>query len=350
MALFVFGAGATRGCSFVDSRRFPCIPPLDRDFFTQLQRVANPKHKELVSDVMQDVVELFGVNFEATMEAVFTTLEHTIRMLKTTGENRDFKASELTKKRDRLKQAIAVVLEESLTKNREGTSSVDPKACEHHKKFVTKILQPRDAIITFNYDCVIDFSLKTWGSYKWNAHYGYGFNLGPGGRNVVGHDFWQPREPSPKPETAMLYKLHGSLHFDIKGDDDSPHVKLKQRPYTKQAGGGLRFTIIPPEWHKEFDKGAFGPLWAKASEAINRADHIVLIGYSLPPTDLHSTALFRTSVRKAGLKSLIVVNPDREARRRTREVLQRGLNDKTRILSFDHFPEFLAAKRDMWEI
>ncbi|NTW60315.1 MAG: hypothetical protein HGB21_12650 [Nitrospirae bacterium] len=98
MALFVFGAGATRGCSFVNPRQFPCSPPLDRDFFTQLQRVTNPKHSELVNNVMKDVVDLFGPNFDATMENVFTTLEHTIRMLKTTGEYRDFKASELSKK------------------------------------------------------------------------------------------------------------------------------------------------------------------------------------------------------------------------------------------------------------
>ncbi|NTW60316.1 MAG: hypothetical protein HGB21_12655 [Nitrospirae bacterium] len=212
-------------------------------------------------------------------------------------------------------------MEESLAKKREGTSSLEPKSCDFHKKFVANILRPGDTIITFNYDCVLDYSLQMWGSNKWNAHYGYGFNLGPGGKYVAGHDFWQPKVPSPKPETVMLYKLHGSLHFVITGDDDSPHVKLKQRPYTKQAGGGLKFTIIPPEWHKEFDKGAFSTLWAKASEAINRAEYIVFVGYSLPSTDLHSTDLFRTSVRKTELKSLVVVNPDREARKRTGTVL-----------------------------
>lgn len=116
MALFVFGAGATRGCSFVQPTKSPCIPPLDRDFFTQLQRVSNQKHQKLVRAVMQDVVELFGPNFDFTMETVFTTLEHTIRMLKTTGKHRDFKVADLQAKRDRLKQAIAVILEDSLTK------------------------------------------------------------------------------------------------------------------------------------------------------------------------------------------------------------------------------------------
>ena len=64
---------------------------------------------------MQDVVELFGQNFAVSMETVFSTLEHTIRMLRTTGEYGDFHKDDLTDKRERLKQAIAILLEDSLT-------------------------------------------------------------------------------------------------------------------------------------------------------------------------------------------------------------------------------------------
>jgi hypothetical protein len=350
MALFVFGAGATRGCSFVRRDEFPCLPPLDKDFFTQLQAVSNPKHKDLVQSVIKDVIDLFGPNFDVTMETVFTTLEHTIRMLKTTGENRDFKTVDLQAKRDRLKQAIAVVLEESLTKNRAGVSSIEPQKCKYHKKFIQDILQTNDCVITFNYDCVLDFSLKQWGSNKWNAHYGYGFNLGPGGKCIKGYTFWQPNDPATKDNTINLFKLHGALNFIITDSKNPPHVQLKQRPYTKQGGSGLKFSIIPPEWHKEFDKGAFGTLWSRASIALNRAEHIILLGYSLPPTDLHSTALFRTSVKKGALKSLVIVNPDQDARRRSRSVFQRAMTEKTKVLSFDYFPEFLAADRSLWQI
>jgi hypothetical protein len=348
MALFVFGAGATRGCSFVDAEAFSCIPPLDRDFFTQLQRVANPKHQELVKQVTDDVVQLFGLNFDVTMETVFTTLEHTIRMLATTGEHKDFKVSELREKRDRLEQAIAAVLEESLTMNVGGTSSLKPKDCNHHAKFVQQVLRPQDSMISFNYDCVLDFSLKAYGDGKWNARYGYGFNLGKSRKQLDGHEFWQPKVPASITEGVKLFKLHGSLHFVIQEVGSSSHVHLKERPYTKQAGKRLFFTIIPPEWHKAYDEGAFATLWAKASAAIYQADHIVLIGYSLPGTDLHSTALFRTSTKKEKLKSLVVVNPNAEARRRTRSVLQRGMTRQTRVLTFESLPQFLAADRNVW--
>jgi hypothetical protein len=35
MTVFVFGAGATGGASFVDAASRPCVSPLDGDFFTQ---------------------------------------------------------------------------------------------------------------------------------------------------------------------------------------------------------------------------------------------------------------------------------------------------------------------------
>src|SRR3989442_8454972 len=162
MAVFIFGAGATRGCSFVDPAKDPCLPPLDADFFTQLQRVQNPKHQPLIEGVMRDVVELFGQNFDVTMETVFSTLEHTLRMLSTTGESRDFRRKELAAKRNRLQQAIAVVMEDSLTERAKGgASSQTPRSCTYHERFVRRALSPADVLVTFNYDCVLDYSLKT---------------------------------------------------------------------------------------------------------------------------------------------------------------------------------------------
>lgn len=299
---------------------------------------------------MEDVVELFGSNFTVTMETVFTTLEHTIRMLKVTGDNRAFKRTALREKRARLEQAIAVVLEESLAKkDDQGHSSLTPQHCDYHQKFVREILRPMDDIITFNYDCVIDHALKSFGDSKWNPRYGYGLFLGSQGHLLTGDDFWNPKTPAPKEKTVHLYKLHGSLNFYVKDDGEKPKVKLKERPYTKQHGN-LKFTIIPPEWHKAYDKGFFSKLWKDAASAINSVEHIVFIGYSLPETDLHSTALFRTSLSSSGLKSLVVVNPDQPTRQRTRAVLQRGIVKTTRVLSFDSLKDFVFASRELWEI
>jgi hypothetical protein len=322
---------------------------LDADFFTLLQKVENAKHRKLITEVITDVVTLFGNNFKVSLETMFATLEHTIRMLKTTGDNRQFQRSRLVAMRDRLLQAIAVVLEESLCEpGSGGGSSRQPEECEHHARLVSESLDPEDDIISFNYDCTIDFALKKHGMAKWNARYGYGFDLGSRGHNLSGDKYWTPNPSATKETTAHLYKLHGSLHFQI-GETNKSKVILKQRPYTRQHGN-LKFSIIPPESNKAYDKGVFAGLWKRAASAIKRSEHIVLIGYSLPATDLHSTALFRTAVATAGLKSLTIVNPDAETRKRTRSVLQRGLTGSSRVLSFGAMEEFLASNQRVWRV
>jgi len=349
MALFVFGAGATRGCSFVDSTKNPCLPFLDNDFFTQLQKVRCKKHQEHIKAVMKDIVELFGYNFNVTMESVFSTLEQMIAMLGVKGkEPRGLNTAELKQKQGRLKQAIAIALEEALA-SVDGQAQQEPFDCEHHNKFVKDILKEKDNILSFNYDCVLDYALKKYGDSKWNPKFGYGFKLVPTSTNLKHYDKWQLSGGSQNKDTVHLYKLHGSLHFSIEeSESDISEISLKERPYTKQKGS-QRFTIIPPEWHKKYDKGVFAHLWRKAGGAIASAEHIVIIGYSFPVSDLHSSSLFLTSIRQRNLKSLVVVNPDREARKRARTILQRGLSADTRVISIDTFRDFIAVSRDVWD-
>jgi len=350
MALFVLGAGTTRGASFVEGGNRPsCLPPLDGDFFTQLQRVANTKHKDTIDGVLKDVVELFGHNFRVTLETVFTTIEHTLRVVNATKGTAGWKPKELEEKRVRLKQAIAAVLEESLTMStsEDRAQGREHRECEHLKALV-KGMSADDAIITFNYDCLMDHMLKTYGDGKWNARYGYGLPLPRGrGSHIEGELFWSTggARKMERSATIRLLKLHGSIHFLLKRRE---RVALKERPYTRQHGN-LRFEIIPPEWNKRFDDGVFRRLWDLGRDEIHKATTIVVVGYSFPATDLHTSALFRVSVSPKKLRRVVIVNPDREARRRTREVLQRGFSADTRVLVFDGLGEFAGVERSLWD-
>lgn len=344
MRLFVFGAGATRGASFVKIKNNACLPPLDGDFFTQLQRIKNPKHEAIIKNVIKDVTSLFGTNFQLTLETVFSTLENIIRMVKTAGEKRDFRVDELENMRINLLQAIAAVLEESLAINQQQSkkknkSSLKHQECKFHAELI-KLFNPSDSLISFNYDCLLDDTLKDHGNNKWNAQYGYGFPLRKNG-GLKGYEHWQPKNPSSKNKTIKLFKLHGSLHFRFNGRI----LTLKERPYTRQKGN-LQFEIIPPEVKKDFDEDGsrFSKLWKQAGSAIHKAKTLVIIGYSFPRTDLHSTALFRVSLNKKGLDRLIIVNPDKQARLRTREVLVRGISSKTRVMVFDSLSELIDGK------
>jgi hypothetical protein len=53
--LIVLGAGATRGAYFAAEEFTPtCDPPLNADFFTQLQRITGPaRRRQLVEQVMR---------------------------------------------------------------------------------------------------------------------------------------------------------------------------------------------------------------------------------------------------------------------------------------------------------
>jgi hypothetical protein len=350
MALIVLGAGATRGASFVDDpqKRSICLPPLDGDFFTQLQRVANLKHKDIIDGVLKDVVELFGHNFRVTLETVFTTIEHTLRMVNATKVTAGWKSDELEAKRVRLKQAIAAVLEESLTTsiNQGKKQGRVNRECDHHKAIIDG-LKETDAIISFNYDCLIDHMLKKCGSGKWNARYGYGLPMPKGkGSHIEGEEPWTPDGITKfeKDKTIRLLKLHGSIHFSA---ESKGRFTLKERPYTQY--GNLQFEIIPPEWNKHFDEGVFRKLWGIARDEIHKATTIIVVGYSFPATDLHTSALFRVGVNEGKLKRVVIVNPDAEARRRTRDVLRRGFSPDTRVLVFDRLSDFAAVDRTLWD-
>jgi hypothetical protein len=76
---------------------------------------------------------------------------------------------------------------------------------------------------------------------------------------------------------------------------------------------------------------------------------LVFVGYSLPATDAHATALFRAGVGKQQLEALVVANRDREVRQRIRATVQRGLSDRTRVLSMESFEEFVRVPREVWD-
>lgn len=163
----ILGAGATLGAKFAEQANVR--PPLNTDFFTQLQRTGG-KHLPAVKAVIDDVIELFGSNFSLTLEDYFSQLESMIdatrfaprRVAKQEGAK--FRA-----KRNRLMSALSAVLEASTDEAiRAGNG------CARHQTFV-KHLRARDTVISFNYDCVMDDALRRVGDGKWTARYGYAF-------------------------------------------------------------------------------------------------------------------------------------------------------------------------------
>jgi len=70
--------------------------------------------------------------------------------------------------------------------------------------------------------------------------------------------------------------------------------------------------VVAPTLFKLYEEFAhvLDPLWRHAEEAIASAEQLVLIGYSLPPTDARSAALLRRVGHGRTPPKIIVVNPD----------------------------------------
>ena len=351
--VFILGAGATRGCSFVHEmkRKGHCLPPLDTDFFTQLQRVSSSVHSARLGRLIKGLVEWFGSNYSLGMEQVFCHLEHAERMLKHLKKEAGSDAQKVMELKKDLIQSIAIILGESLTEVKDGgKGSYKLRECEWHDQLVRELTDVGDAFITFNYDCVLDDSLRRVGGGKWNPHYGYMFKLGAKGKGLTGDSHWTPSVGAApgRDKTVQVHKVHGSLHFQELKDA----MKLKPRPYgnPRAASGDMHFSIIPPESSKSYDEGRFGATMQNAYRSLRDATRVVVIGYSLPPSDQHAESLFRFGIKKEALNSLVIVNPDRESRKRIRTALQAGLKDSTRVHSFDYLEEFVQADSSVWKI
>lgn len=351
--VFILGAGATRGCSFVsgNKRQGRCLPPLDTDFFTQLQRVSNKSHAPLISRLVEGLVSWFGPNYALGMEQVFCHLEQAERMLRHLKRDVGSDYERVVGLKRDLVQSIAIILGEAVTSVHDGgKGSYGFRECDFHDKLVSDLADAADAFITFNYDCVLDDSLRRVGADKWNPHYGYGFKLKAKGKGIDGEAYWTPATgvPPERDKTIQVHKVHGSLHFDLQNVDT---IKFKQRPYgnPRAAHGAMKFAIIPPESSKSYDTGALGELMRGAYRSLRAATRVVVIGYSLPPSDQHAEALLRFGVKRDSLESLVIVNPDQVARRRIRTAIQQGLKSTTRILSFDYLEEFVNAEASIWK-
>ena len=113
-----------------------------------------------------------------------------------------------------------------------------------------------------------------------------------------------------RPETFSYYKLHGSTNLYYSGRSDfygetlffskvppwgneDPEYESTERMLSRDK----EVLIIPPVADKltYFNNETVRRLWREASEALDAASRVFVIGYSLPPTDLGMTFFLQHS-------------------------------------------------------
>ena len=103
-----------------------------------------------------------------------------------------------------------------------------------------------DAVISFNYDVLIDEALSRLGNGKWKADCGYDLKL------VDGVDEWPAASTHgafPRKEYVRLLKPHGSLHWVLVNQAEE-RLRLESDAYAQRPAKGNIFRRLGtrPSW------------------------------------------------------------------------------------------------------
>src|SRR6266540_4581610 len=313
--LVILGAGATRGASFVAGDAL-VPPPLDYDFFQVLQMSATgrgPSGRALIDHVRT----VYGPAVDIGLETVFNNLD-AARVFHAT-----FKIARgrhLEEPR-RLIDALRVVLPELL-----GETIVDH--CDFHAALASR-LRVGDAVISLNYDCVIDRALA--------AHAGFRFDPERGGYGVPvdsGADPWRRSGRGKRPAgSILLLKLHGSLNWR----SSTLPLRLRRDPYREVAPG----VMAPPLTNKPVEEEPFRSIWRAARHAVGRMRRLIIVGYSMPDADGLVRTLLATDLSPY-LEDIILVDPS-EAVREKHVALFTRVAPKARVFPFTSCRQLAAA-------
>lgn len=191
--------------------------------------------------------------------------------------------------------------------------------CSKHQNLVAQ-MGIGDRIISFNWDILIDNALShdRQNAGLFDATCGYGFE--PTGVEVREGEWFQGGCGQHTADSAkrLLFKLHGSMNWLRCLECEGIYIhKARKASYDIAEGLGtcrvdsqvLRPMIVPFTWAKKFDIKPYAQIWRGARVALQRAQRIVVIGYSLPDADFHARDLFLRSLSEnTDLKSVDLVD------------------------------------------
>ncbi|MEW6740252.1 MAG: hypothetical protein ACOYU2_10795 [Nitrospirota bacterium] len=305
--IFILGAGSS--ISHDDS--FPSI----NVFFS--------KAKELGIDVKKEHPELhkyilknFGIDTNSAkdkinIEIVFTSLEIDIE--------RTQEASLQTIRLQILK-LIQSVLIKLIEKIRDKESDLSQFA---------KRLDPKDTVITFNWDVLLDNILSREKFLRWaynykdediskdipNIYHTFIARLSGFGRGLISEIALKPPYTAWDNKNGYFLKLHGSIDWVFCNNDlcrafgeGLPVKEIGDEYYCASCHEMMHPLLIPPVLNKQYRKyHLIRRIWNTAFKEVETANEIIIWGYSLPETDFYSAWLLRNA--RQSIERLTLINP-----------------------------------------
>ncbi len=213
--------------------------------------------------------------------------------------------------------------------------------CEKHRKLADS-MEKGDIVFSYNYDILMDNALRDVGKL---CDGGYFLNF----TSVFTNTGWiRPEENSSQ---VKLIKLHGSLNWIRCSICHSiflfRNLKIGQwnvgslQEKCARCGANemyLSRVLILPLLTKDYADIEINYLWIEAKKALRNIEEIVVIGYSLPPTDFASETLLRVGIKgdKHNKIPVTIVDPDPKVSKRYSKIF-----NSQKISTIKDFNEYL---------
>lgn len=225
----------------------------------------------------------------------------------------------------------------------EELSDVNGNKKSEYDIFVTN-LQRADTVITYNWDVLLDNCLgrikllKDRAAWNGNQYTNFLHHLSGLSETTYSHATISPPFYSTNyPEDKGYYiKLHGSIDWLACSNSDCraygkifPNLDSLKLAYCSECNEYVNTLIIPPVLNKQYRRyPSIRKLWSLATLELEYAKHIIIWGYSLPPTDFYSNWLFRQS--NHWLEKIDIINPACVRSTKKKKFLNRQFIEKFR--------------------
>jgi hypothetical protein len=348
--VFILGAGASKDCGGPLMKEF-----LDRARILLAGKQLNDDDKKEFEKVFDALVELRGVFKKSKLdldniESIFSAFD----MARLIGKLGKYKLSQINKLDHAIKRVIFRTLEAAIKFDNAGGSFLDPSAS--YQCFASLLHEMENgnqtwSVLTFNYDYALDYAL-----YRKGLVFNY----------YLDETEQQQKRP--------YLKLHGSLGWGycekcktvkhvmlqvLKVDvpENAPSEIMynitedlnKLQHKREYCPGKFEPLIVPPTWNKGQHYGQIRKVWQQAAIELGEAENIIVMGYSLPDTDLFFRYLFALgAVGDAHIRRFWVFNPDKntQVKKRFRDLIGKGIEDRFRYypMTFSEGLEHLEIK------
>lgn len=320
-----FGAGASRAAgAYTSAQRSGKIKiPTQADFWSTVLKYAKSSDKSTIESFLFRYFKMYSriparlshsergrqLN-DVNVEEVFTFLTERMSTESISASLRAYFANEVWPS---LLSAVSRTFGK-FTDN-EDTRSV-------YRSFSRNLLKTRDAIISFNYDIVLEKSLPA--SKHW--YYVPSTNTGIPVFKPHGSINWQQRK-----DGSIRFRKTPSDHPVIIAPTHLKFVALTDHQSTNNIGLFNQSKEIPA-------------IWQKMEEEMAQAKALVFIGYSFPDADLYFSSVLRSVFQSVDRQHLIIlVNPD--AMRLSEKLRQRFAVAPKQIQNYFDFRSFCRITR-----